>query len=71
VDRVEERIRALHAASGELGDLLGALAERSRDASVTHPIARQRADVAVRLLNQTLSRLRKLPEVVEDLTEPE
>ncbi|MEU5581173.1 hypothetical protein ABZ791_12430 [Streptomyces huasconensis] len=71
VDLIETRVQELHAASGRLGDLLGELAERSRAASVAHPIPRQRADTAVRLLNQTLSRLRKLPELMEDLTEPE
>ncbi|MFH9690916.1 hypothetical protein ACH4LE_32190 [Streptomyces sp. NPDC017413] len=68
--RAEEQIRGLHAASAEIGELLGRLAEQSRAASVDHPISRQRADATVRLLNQTLSRLRKLPELMEEMTEP-
>ncbi|MEB3960814.1 hypothetical protein OKJ48_11250 [Streptomyces kunmingensis] len=63
VARVEERIRALHAASTEVGELLGHLADQSRAASVAQPIGRRQADRTVRLLNQTLSRLRRLPEL--------
>lgn len=70
VTRVEERIRGLHAASAEIGELLGHLADQSRAASVTQPIGRQQADRTVRLLNQTLSRLRRLPELMEEMTEP-
>ncbi|MFF1376790.1 hypothetical protein [Streptomyces sp. NPDC058308] len=70
VARVEERIQGLHAASVEVGELLDGLAERSRTESVPQPVARHRADTAVRLLTQTLSRLRKLPELMEDLAEP-
>ncbi|WP_225835821.1 hypothetical protein [Streptomyces sp. NK08204] len=70
VTRVEERIRGLHAASAEIGELLGHLADQSRAASVTQPIGRQQADRAVRLLNQTLSKLRRLPELMEEMTEP-
>ncbi|MGW2424778.1 hypothetical protein ACWC0C_36985 [Streptomyces sp. NPDC001709] len=70
VTRVEERIRGLHAASAEIGELLGHLADQSRAASVAQPIGRQRADRTVRLLNQTLSRLRRLPELMEEMTEP-
>ncbi|MEU6989410.1 hypothetical protein ABZ953_01955 [Streptomyces sp. NPDC046465] len=70
VTRVEERIQGLHVASVEVGELLFALAERSRTESAPQPIARHRADTAVRLLTQTLSRLRKLPELMEDMTEP-
>ncbi|QDQ12864.1 hypothetical protein [Streptomyces spectabilis] len=70
VTRVEERIRGLHTASAEIGELLGHLADQSRAASVDQPIGRQRADTAVRLLNQTLSRLRRLPELMEEMTEP-
>ncbi|AEM82836.1 hypothetical protein [Streptomyces violaceusniger] len=70
VTRVEERIRGLHAASAEIGELLGHLADQSRAASVTQPIGRQQADRTVRLLNQTLSKLRRLPELMEEMTEP-
>ncbi|MFD4613743.1 hypothetical protein ACFWOT_37930 [Streptomyces sp. NPDC058440] len=70
VTRVEERIRGLHAASAEIGVLLGHLADQSRAASVTQPIGRQQADRTVRLLNQTLSKLRRLPELMEEMTEP-
>ena len=70
VTRVEERIRGLHAASAEIGELLGRLADQSRAASATQPIGRQQADRTVRLLNQTLSRLRRLPELMEEMTEP-
>lgn len=68
--RVEERIRGLHAASAEVGELLGHLADQSRAASLAQPIGRQQADRTVRLLNQTLSRLRRLPELMEEMTEP-
>ncbi|WPO73868.1 hypothetical protein [Streptomyces sp. KN37] len=71
VDLMEAHIQALHAASGELGDLVGELTDQAGAASGAHPLTRQRADLAVRLLNQTLARLRKLPELMEDLTEPE
>lgn len=70
VDRIEELIKGLHAASGELGDRLSELEDQSRTASAP-PLARHRADTAVRLLNQTLSRLRKVPELMEDMTEQE
>lgn len=70
VTRVEERIRGLHAASAEVGELLGYLADQSRAASVAQPIGRHQADRTVRLLNQTLSRLRRLPELMEEMTEP-
>ncbi|MET9073215.1 hypothetical protein ABZX95_13800 [Streptomyces sp. NPDC004232] len=70
VTRVEERIRGLHAASAEIGELLGYLADQSRAASVTQPIGRQQADRTVRLLNQALSRLRRLPELMEEMTGP-
>ncbi|GFE27410.1 hypothetical protein [Streptomyces nigrescens] len=70
VARVEERIRGLHTASAEIGELLGHLADQSRAASVAQPIGRQQADRTVRLLNQTLSRLRRLPELMEEMTEP-
>jgi hypothetical protein len=69
-DRVEEQIRGLHAASAKIGELLGHLAEQSRAASVDRPISRQQADTTVRLLNQTLSKLRRLPELMEEMTEP-
>ncbi|MFJ2769695.1 hypothetical protein [Streptomyces sp. NPDC087300] len=69
--RVEDGIQGLHAGSVEIAALLDELAEKSDAESVEHPLARDRADTVVRLLNQTLSRLRKLPERVEDLTEPE
>ncbi|MET7291266.1 hypothetical protein ABZS79_03745 [Streptomyces griseoloalbus] len=68
--RVEEQIRGLHSASAEIGELLGRLAVQSRAASVDHPISRQRADATVRLLNQALSKLRRLPELMEEMTEP-
>ncbi|MFE9456560.1 hypothetical protein [Streptomyces californicus] len=68
--QAEEQIRNLHAASVGIGELLGRLAEQSRTDSVDHPISRQRADAAVRLLNQTLSRLRRLPELMEEMTQP-
>ncbi|CAM5301285.1 Phage portal protein OS=Streptomyces alboniger OX=132473 GN=CP975_11190 PE=4 SV=1 [Streptomyces alboniger] len=71
VGRMEELIMGLHAASMELGDVLSGLEEESRAAAPDRPVARDRADAAVRLLNQTLSRLRKLPELMEDVTEPE
>ncbi|MEV7191245.1 hypothetical protein AB0N81_05475 [Streptomyces sp. NPDC093510] len=70
MDRIEERINGLHAAAGELSGLLADLEERSREDAVDHPLARHRADAAVRLLTQTLSRLRKAPELMEDMTEP-
>ncbi|MFJ5646250.1 hypothetical protein [Streptomyces sp. NPDC093223] len=70
VTRVEERIRGLHTASAEIGELLTHLAELGRAESVTQPISRQRADTTVRLLNQTLSKLRRLPELMEEMTEP-
>ncbi|MFF4160317.1 hypothetical protein [Streptomyces sp. NPDC001678] len=70
VTRVEERIRGLHTASAEIGELLGHLADQSRAASVAQPIGRQQADRTVRLLNRTLSRLRRLPELMEEMTEP-
>ncbi|MFH9675112.1 SPOR domain-containing protein [Streptomyces sp. NPDC017405] len=70
VARVEERVRGLHTASAEIGELLGHLADQSQAASVVHPIGRQQADRTVRLLNQTLSRLRRLPELMEEMTEP-
>lgn len=68
--RIEEEIRGLHATSAEIGELLGRLAEQTRAASVDRPMSRQRADAAVRLLNQTLSKLRRLPELMEEMTEP-
>ncbi|MFH9709646.1 hypothetical protein ACH4MW_33850 [Streptomyces luteogriseus] len=68
--RIEEQIRGLHEASAEIGGLFGRLADQSRAASVDRPVSRQRADATVRLLNQTLSRLRRLPEVLEEMTEP-
>ncbi|WP_030783668.1 hypothetical protein [Streptomyces sp. NRRL S-920] len=70
VIRVEDRIRRLHQASAEAGDLLEKLREQARATSVGRPIGRQQADATVRLLNQTVSRLRKLPELMEDMTEP-
>ncbi|WP_406472038.1 hypothetical protein [Streptomyces sp. NBC_01615] len=70
VTRVEERVRGLHTASAEIGELLTHLAEQGRAESVTQPISRQRADTTVRLLNQTLSKLRRLPELMEEMTEP-
>lgn len=57
-------------ASAEIGELLTHLAEQGRAESVTQPISRQRADTTVRLLNQTLSKLRRLPELMEEMTEP-
>ncbi|MEW2316345.1 hypothetical protein [Streptomyces bauhiniae] len=69
VTRLEERIRGLHAASAEVGELLGHLADQSRAASVAQPIGRQQTDRTVRLLNQTLSKLRGLPELMEEMTE--
>lgn len=70
VARVEERIRALHTASTEVGELLDELARRSGAGGVARPLARDRADAAVRTVTQTLVRLRKLPEAMEDLAEP-
>ncbi|MER7684166.1 hypothetical protein [Streptomyces sp. NPDC097610] len=67
--RVEDQVRRPHTASSEIGDLLNKLAEQSRAASIAQPIGRQRSDVTVRLLNQTLTGLRKLPELMEDMTE--
>lgn len=68
--RVEERIQGLHTASAEIVQLLESLAEQSRAVSVATPIGRQRTDTTVRLLNQTLSKLRRLPELMEEMTEP-
>ncbi|MFI6622138.1 hypothetical protein [Streptomyces sp. NPDC050528] len=69
VTQVEDRILGLHTASAEIAEILAQLEDQSRAASVTQPIGRGQADRTVRLLNQTLSRLRKLPEVMEELTE--
>ncbi|MEV0121485.1 hypothetical protein AB0I16_07985 [Streptomyces sp. NPDC050703] len=72
VERMERLLRELHDASGELGDVLADLADLAdRSDAAPRPLARERADAAVRLLNQTLSRLRKLPERVEDVAVPE
>ncbi|WP_399925153.1 hypothetical protein [Streptomyces kanamyceticus] len=71
VTRVEDRIRRLHETSAEAGELLERLRRQADGASHARPIARHRADGAVRLVTQTLSRLRQLPELMEDLTEPE
>ncbi|MEU6824790.1 hypothetical protein ABZ921_29525 [Streptomyces atriruber] len=70
VARIEERIQTLHTTSAEVGELLDELAGRSRAAAVGRPITRPRADAAVRLVTQALTMLRKLPESVEDMTEP-
>ncbi|MFE0175442.1 hypothetical protein ACFWZ2_24280 [Streptomyces sp. NPDC059002] len=69
VKQVEDRVRSLHEASAEAGDLLLELKKQADTAPVARPIARQRADATVRLLNQTVSRLRSLPEIMEELAE--
>ncbi|APY88438.1 hypothetical protein DCW30_07415 [Streptomyces alfalfae] len=70
VTRLEERIREVHTASGGVEDALAELAALCPGGTAARPLGRERADAAVRLLNQTLSRLRKLPERVEDVAAP-
>ncbi|WP_055569317.1 hypothetical protein [Streptomyces atriruber] len=71
VKQVEDRVRNLYEASAATGDLLEKLKEQADAVAVGRPIARQRADATVRLLNQTVSRLRTLPEIMEDLAAEE
>ncbi|WP_129593285.1 hypothetical protein [Streptomyces sp. C] len=65
LSRIESRIREVHAGAAEIRGLLTELKERAGDPSAPAPIGRGRADAAVRLLNQTVARLRELPELVE------
>ncbi|MGE7386741.1 hypothetical protein ACQKM2_14800 [Streptomyces sp. NPDC004126] len=69
LSRVEARIREVHAGTAEIRLLLTELKERAGDPSAAAPIERGRADAAVRLLNQTVARLRELPELVEVMAE--
>ncbi|MFE1553726.1 hypothetical protein ACFW6V_01895 [Streptomyces sp. NPDC058734] len=66
---IESRIREVNAGTVEIRRLLTELKERAGDPSVPAPIERGRADAAVRLLNQTVAKLRELPELVEVLAE--
>ncbi|MFD0357121.1 hypothetical protein ACFVHW_25775 [Streptomyces sp. NPDC127110] len=67
--RIESRIREVNAGAVEIRGLLTELKERAGDPSAPVPIERGRADAVVRLLNQTVARLRELPELVEVMAE--
>ncbi|MFF4250721.1 hypothetical protein ACFY1L_05910 [Streptomyces sp. NPDC001663] len=66
----DEETRSREGRRTSIGEILGNLADQSRAVSVTQPIGRQQADRTVRLLNQTVSRLRRLPEIMEEMTKP-
>ncbi|MER7046542.1 hypothetical protein [Streptomyces jumonjinensis] len=71
VDRIEALIRDVSTGSIGIGQLLKELKDQASAAPQPSPIGRARADDAVRLLNQTVARLRQLPELVEAMAEPE
>ncbi|MEU8461358.1 hypothetical protein [Streptomyces sp. NPDC029003] len=65
--RAEELIQGMSEGSAELRQTLGQLLDRAG----SPPLGRGRADAAVRRINQTVARLRELPELVEMLAEQE
>ncbi|MFJ3202350.1 hypothetical protein [Streptomyces sp. NPDC086989] len=69
--RIEELIHGVSDGSTEIRRLLQVLKSRAEDSSASPPITRGRADAAVRRLNQTVARLRELPELLETMAESE
>ncbi|THA37536.1 hypothetical protein [Streptomyces sp. A1547] len=69
--RIEELIHGVSEGSTEIRRLLHELKNRADGAAASPPLTRGRADAAVRRINQTVARLRELPELVETMAESE
>lgn len=57
--------------AGELKDLAIQLNEQANEAGMDHPLSREQAEAAVLGLTRSLAVLRKLPEQVQSMAEPE